>query len=174
VPDDATLPEPEDGVVRALGVVLPIPDGWVLDRALYDDGMLGASPDQLEPDQLVIAAAGIEDHATFGVAGLDLDGAIDHFRELLPGAPDQDEPIEVDGAERAHLLRFDDLELEPGADRSHEVVVLADDGDGELALFNYAATADGLDEEVLELVLEGIGYDPDSEPPEIEEPTNVS
>ena len=167
---DLEIPEVEDGVIRAQGVVLPIPDGWVVDDMALAQGLVGASPDDAQPTQLLLAGADIETSPMFGVQGEDFEGAVETFRGLVPDGPDVDEEVALAGAERAQLLRFDELAVQEGQPPTTELVLIAEDAEGHLALFNYAAASEEFDDAIVDLLLADAGLDPDSEPTRPEEP----
>jgi len=103
-----------------------------------------------------------------GLAGLDKhfhNDVLEANRTQFPVEASVDEQATVEGAERAHLLRFDALPgQQEGAPDTSLLVLLADDGDGRLAVFNYAAPVDGFDDDLATSLVEGVGFDPDSDP----------
>ena len=163
------LPDPseqiEDGVFRGEGIILPIPDGFELDPAALMQGIVAALND--EGTQQLLGQA--VDTADFPEP-LDID-EIAAENEAQFGAPILDEDIDIDGAARARQLRFDDI---PGqmedAPALTAQVVLAEDGDGELAFFQYVATTDEFEPDNAERYLSGVGFDPDSSPPSSQPP----
>jgi hypothetical protein len=165
------LPDVEDGVIRTEGVVVPVPDGWTLDETAFSQGVIGISPDTGAdgevPSQLLIASGAIGSNPVFGVQGLGYEDILELYGSLLPGGPDLDEDVEVDGSDRARLLRYNDIAVQEGQDPTDEVLLVVDAGDGRVALFNYAAPSDEFDEDVLQLLLAEAGIDPDSEPTEL-------
>lgn len=168
---DLDLPDADefiaDGEFRGQGVVMPIPDGWTVDDMALVQGLVAASADEDQTQQLVAQAI---DTADLG------DDQQVTFEDLLevqrtqfaPVDPDLeatvDEAVEIDGATSAHRLRFEQVQIDeqPAFDLE---LVLAEDGDGRIALFNYAAPSEAFDDAVAELMMDGIGIDPDSEPP---------
>jgi hypothetical protein len=149
-----------DGTYRGEGIVLPVPEGWRVDEGAFAQGLVLAMPE-----------AGDEQLAGQAVDTADLGEEID-FGELVEanrgqfGAePTEDEEVELEGAAQAHLLRFDGLEpQEEGQPEGSLLLVMADDGNGRIAVFNYAASTDDYDEGNAELLLSAAGFDPDSEP----------
>lgn len=168
-PDTPTLDpeqgEVEDGVFRGQGVMLPVPEGWQVDQAGLAQGVVGALPEGGESNQFLVAVAGINEAPGTEFEGMGLDEAVSSYRELAPSEPAVDEEIEFAGAARAHELRFEDLEAQqPDQPPSDQLIILSEDGDGQLALFNYVAPSDGFDEAIADLLLAEGGLDPDSEP----------
>jgi hypothetical protein len=165
------LPDVEGGVIRAEGVVVPVPDGWTLDETAFSQGVIGISPDTgadgEAPSQLLIASGAIGSNPVFGVQGLGYEDILELYGSLLPEGPSIDEDVEVEGSDRARLLRYDEITVQEGQDPTDEVLLLVDAGDGRVALFNYAAPSDEFDEDVVQLLLDQAGIDPDSEPSEL-------
>jgi hypothetical protein len=162
--EEMDLPDPnehvEDGVFRGVGVMLPTPEGWELDEMSFAQGMVVAFTE----DRLQTLAAQAVDTADIE-EDLDYDQLVETSRDDLGGEPDADEEIEFAGADRAHLLRFDDLEAqEEGAPENTLLTIIADDGAGQLAMFNYVAPTEDYDEDTEDLLLSQGGFDPDSEP----------
>lgn len=165
--EQGDLPDPnenvEDGVFRGDGIVLPIPEGFELEPTAYMQGLVAAvTPDG---DRQVAGQAVDADSLP---EPLDLDELAEANQEQL-GEATSDEETEVDGATRARVLRFDDVpgQVEGQPDLSL-LLVLAEDGEGEIAIFNYVAPTEDFDTEEAEARLSGVGFDPDSSPPEPE------
>lgn len=168
---DLELPEADefiaDGEFRGQGVVLPIPDGWTVDDMALLQGLVSATADEDRTQQLAAQAVdtaqlGEDQQVTFDDV---LEIQRSQFAQIDPELePTVDETVEVDGATAAHRLRFEGVQIEdqPSFDLD---VVLAEDGEGRIALFNYAAPTEAFDEAIAELMLDGAGIDPDSEPP---------
>jgi hypothetical protein len=162
--DGPELDDPNEQVTddrfRGEGIVLPVPDGWRVDEMAFAQGLVLAMPEGGEEQfagQAVDTADLEED--------IDLDGLIAANREQFESGPTQDEEVELEGAARAHLLRFDELQpQQEGQPEGSLLLVMADDGDGRIAVFNYAAPTDDFDDERAELLLGVAGFDPDSEP----------
>jgi hypothetical protein len=149
-----------DGAFRGEGIVLPVPDGWRVDEMAFAQGLVLAMPeagDEQFAGQAVDTAELEED--------LDFAELVDANREQFESEPTEDEQIELDGAEQAHLLRFDGLPPQAeGQPEGSLLLVMADDGEGRIAVFNYAAATDDYDEGNAELLLSAAGFDADSEP----------
>jgi hypothetical protein len=149
-----------EGAFRGEGIVLPVPDGWRVDEMAFAQGLVLAMPeagDEQFAGQAVDTADLQED--------LDFAELVDANREQFESAPTEDEQIELDGAEQAHLLRFDGLPPQAeGQPEGSLLLVMADDGEGRIAVFNYAAATDDYDEGNAELLLSAAGFDADSEP----------
>jgi hypothetical protein len=170
-PELGDLPDPNeqvtDGAFRGDGVILPIPDGWELDPMAYAEGVVVASSEDLVHQ----IAAQSADMAELGEPANDFDSIVDANREQLPVEPEADEEIELAGAERAHLLRFG--ALTSGAEGEPEIdllILIAEDGDGTLALFQYAAPTGEYQDDIEQLLLTEGGIDPDSEPRPVPQP----
>ncbi|MTV24559.1 hypothetical protein FTX61_03880 [Nitriliruptoraceae bacterium ZYF776] len=154
----------EDGVYRGSGITLPVPDGFRLDEQAFAQGIVAAI-DADATQQLIGQAIDADEAAAAGGGELDLDTLLEGVRDQVPDEPDVDEEIELEGAERAHRLTF--LDVDPGqegVEPSSVTIVLAEDGDGLLGEFTYSAATDAYDEDAEATFLEGIGFDPDSEP----------
>ncbi|MFA9430879.1 hypothetical protein [Egicoccus sp. AB-alg2] len=170
-PGEPELPDAEefitDGEFRGQGVVLPVPDGWSVDEFGLLQGIVVATSDEDQSQQLAaqaVDASGLEEEQQ-----IDFDELLElqrtQFQEVDPEIePTIDEEVEVGGAERAQRLRFESVEVEEQPAFTLDLV-LADDGQGTIALFNYAAPSEAFDEEVADLLVTGAGIDPDSEPP---------
>jgi hypothetical protein len=155
-----------DDAVRGLGVVLPLPDGWEFDPLPASQGALFARAGDVDPDQLMLAVAGIESDPASGFEGMGLEDALEVLRDSVPVAPDRDEAVDLDGAVAAHLLEYVDVQMgsEEGGPDSYQLLILGEDPDGVLALFNYVARSGSEDLAVTERLLVEAGFDPDSEP----------
>jgi hypothetical protein len=164
-PDDDVLELPRivDDTLRAEGVVLPVPEGWSVDETAFAQGLVGVSPGGEPPSQLLIASGAIESDPVFGVEGLSYDEILEAFAGLVPEGPAVDEEVQIEGAERARLLRYNQVEMMEGQEPTDEVLLLVDAGGGQVALFNYAAPSAIFDEEVLQLLLDEAALDPDHE-----------
>ncbi|MEX2503208.1 MAG: hypothetical protein WD378_00060 [Egicoccus sp.] len=173
---DLELPDPDefisDGEFRGQGIILPIPDGWSVDQMALLQGLVAASADDDQTQQLVAQAI---DTTQLGEdQQISFDELIEvqrtQFDPIDPDLePSVDEEVEIDGATAAHRLRFEDVQIEeqPAFDLE---LVLAEDGEGRIALFNYAAPTDSFDDAIAEQMVDGVGIDPDSEPPEPQVP----
>lgn len=171
--------EPDaDGNLRAQGVVVPIPEGWDVDPGALGSGLVLAVPPGSDGLPALVAAAGVEVNPFLGFQGLDYDGALAILRDLDPaGEATRDQEVAVAGAERAHLLVFEDLHTptadgQPQLPDTDQLVILAEDADQRLAIFNYSTVAGAYEEAVEALLLTEAGFDPDSDPdlPELPEP----
>lgn len=161
------LPSPDDldelitdGTFRGEGVVISAPAGWRFEPAAYAQGLI-----------LAVAADGRQQVAAQAVdldrlaEPLTYDEVVEANRDGFPTSASQDEDIRIEGASQARLLRFDDLPDPEGAGPDSTLVVLvADDGQGRLAVFNYLAPSEEYDAAVTELLLASVGFDPDSDP----------
>jgi hypothetical protein len=156
-----------DDAVRGLGVVLPLPAGWEFDPVPASQGALFASDGGLDPEQLLFAVAGIESDPASGFEGLGLEDALEVVRGSVPMDPDRDEAVSLEGAVAAQLLEYEDVQIgseTDGGPVSYQVVILAEDAEGMLALFNYVALSGSEDLAVTDQLLAEAGFDPDSEP----------
>jgi hypothetical protein len=151
----------EDGVYAGNGVLLPVPDGWELDPQAFQQGIVAA----FSEDQQAQMTAGAVD--TEG-QDLDFEEMVDSVRQQLEDDAEVDEEIELQGAERAHRLTI--LGLPPqqeGMPENDVTIILAEDGNGLVGEFAYAAPNGEYDEELADLLVAEAGFDPDSEPPEM-------
>lgn len=166
VPDDLglDLPDPgemvSDGVFRSEGLVLPAPDGWVFDQMALAQGIVSAAAedgDEYFAGQ-VIDTSLVDEEMT-------VDSLIETNRGQIPDEPALDEAVEIEGAVEARQLRYDGIAAQmEGQPDTSVLLVVADDGEGRIAIFNYAAATDAFDEEHAELLLSTAAFDPDSEP----------
>jgi hypothetical protein len=149
-----------DGSYRGEGIVLPVPDGWRLDEMAFAQGLVLAMPDD-GSQQFFGQAVDTDDLPE----EIDFDELVAANRDQFEVGPTEDEEIDLEGATRAHLLRFDELPAQQeGEPEGTLVLVIADDGDGRIAVFNYAAASDDFDEDSADLLLSAAGFDPDSDP----------
>jgi hypothetical protein len=163
----------EDGTFRGEGIVLPIPEGWQFEPAAQLQGQVLATEGDEGLQQIFGQAVDVEDlpqPVTF-------EELLDSNREQFPDEePAVDEEIDVEGAEQAHQLRYDALPAtQEGLPEVSIVLIVADDGDGRLGSFNYAAATDDFEDAVAEQFVDVAGFDPDSDPtppqmPELGEP----
>lgn len=169
---DLELPDPDefiaDGEFRGQGVVLPLPDGWSVDQMTLLQGLVSASADDDQMQQLAAQAVDTTQLGEDQQVSFDdlLEVQRSQFEAIDPDlTPSIDEAVDIEGATAAHRLRFEDVQIDqqPAFDLE---LVLAEDGEGRIALFNYAAPTGDFDEAISELMLEGAGIDPDSQPPE--------
>lgn len=152
----------EDGVFRGVGVVLPVPDGWTLDPAAFAQGVVVATSED-GTQQLTARAVDTSEAEATGQP-VDLDTLIEATRQL--GEADVDEEVELEGARRAHRLTY--LNLPPqqeGAPESSGTIVIAEDGAGLVGEFTFVAASADYDETFESVLIEGAGFDADSEPP---------
>jgi hypothetical protein len=159
----------EDGVFRGAGVVLPVPEGWSLDQTAYAQGVIAA----ISEDGTQQMSAQAIDAETLAAGGqdVDLELLLDNVRQL--GPPDVDESVELTGATEAHRLTYLQLPAQQeGLPDNSATIVLAEDDRGLIGEFTVSAASEDYDSDLEELLLEGAGFDPDSEPrtPEIPEP----
>ena len=160
----ADLPDPNDdvtdGAYRGSGVILPIPEGWALDQASFAQGALVAIPEDAS-QQLFAQAVDVDtlpEELTF-------DQVVEDNLTQAGEEPTVNEEIELAGAEQARELRFEGLPAQvEGEPETSVLLVVADDGDGRLGIFNYAALADDFDDETAALLIDEAGFDADSDP----------
>jgi hypothetical protein len=158
--------EVADGTARGIGLVLPLPAGWELDPSSAAQGAMIASDGGAEPEQLLLGVAGIEVDPLSGFEGVGLDEGLELIRGAAPQVPDRDEAVQLPGAAAARLLEYEDVPgPEEGLASSYQLIMLADDGSGRLALFNYVALAGAVDRAFVERLTTEAGFDPDSSPP---------
>jgi hypothetical protein len=149
-----------DGSYRGEGILLPVPEGWRVDEMAFAQGLILAMP---ESGNEQFAGQAV-DTADLGEE-IDFDELVEANRDQFEEAPSEDEEIELEGAARAHLLRFDDVApQQDGEPDGTLLLVMADDGEGRIAVFNYAAPSDDYDDANADLLLSAAGFDPDSQP----------
>lgn len=165
-PEDMEDPneQVDDGVFAGAGVVLPVPEGWQLDPAAFQQGaVLGASQDQSQ--QMSARAIDVEEAKDAGQE-MDFDTLLETIREGVDQDPDVDEEVDLQGAERGHRLTYLGVPAQQeGASESSVTILLAESGDGYVGEFTYAAQPDGYDEQIADRLVDEAGFDPDSEPP---------
>jgi hypothetical protein len=154
-----------DTQARGVGVVLPLPAGWELDPGPATQGALFSTSGEAEPEQLLLGVAGIEDDPFSGFEGASFDEALEVIRGSVPQEPDRDEAVELAGARSAQVLEYEQIPGgEEGGPDSYQAVLLAEDADGTLALFNYVALSGSEDRDFIDRLIDEAGFDPDSEP----------
>lgn len=158
------LPDPNDlitdGVFRGEGLIMPAPEGWTFDDTALAQGIVAAT-DASEEQQL---AGQVIDTTQMGEE-MTLDALIETNRDQIDDAPSVDESIEIEGAVGAHQLRYDQLSAQiEGQPDMAVLLIVADDGDGNLAIFNYVAMVDAFDDANADLLVSTAAFDPDSEP----------
>lgn len=165
---EQAAPEPsgnvEDGVYRGNGIQVPIPDGFELDPAAEAQGVVVAtSADGMQ--QLSARAVNAADAEAAGGEEIDLDALVDSVRQQVGEDAEIDEEVEIEGADRAHRLTFANLPGQgEGAPETSATVVFAQAGDL-IAEFVFSASTDSYDEAIATQMVDGAGFDPDSEPP---------
>jgi hypothetical protein len=151
----------DDGTFRGEGIVLPIPEGWDFDPTAQLQGQVLASEGEEGLQQIAgqaVDVAALPEPVTF-------EELLDNNRQQFQEEPEVDEEIEIEGAERAHQLRYDALPAaQEGLPEVSIVLIVAEDGDGRLGSFNYAAATDEFEDATAEQLLTTAGFDPDSEP----------
>lgn len=162
--DADALPDPndqvQDGEYRGRGIVLPVPDGYELDPGLYMQGFVAAVAD--DGSRQIVGQAVDTDEVPEAPS---LQDVIDANNEQF-GEPALEEDVEVDGASQATRLRYDGAvpSQTPDGDDLTLLLVVAENDEGELGIFNYVAPEDDYDEEQARTVLASAGFDPDSAP----------
>ncbi len=161
--DQGDLPDPNeqvvDGEFRGEGIILPVPDGFELDPTAFMQGLIAA----VTPDGERQIAGQAVDADTLPDAP-DLEELV-AANSAQFGEPASDESIDISGAAEARQLRYDTLPAQAeGQPDLTLLLVVADNGDGRLAVFNYVAPVDDYDNEVAEDTLSTVGFDPDSSP----------
>lgn len=160
----------EDGVFRGEGILLPIPDGWQFEPTAQLQGRVLATEGDEGMQQLFGQAVDVEDLPE----AVTFEQLLEDSRAQFDQEPEVDEEIELPGAEVAHQLRYDALPAtQEGLPEVSIVLLVAEDPDGRIGSFNYAAAADEFEDAVAERFVTETGFDPDSDPtplqlPEIE------
>ncbi|MFN2347239.1 MAG: hypothetical protein ABR616_16190 [Dermatophilaceae bacterium] len=171
--DDAGVQDPnddiEDGVYRGNGVALPVPDGWSIDPAAFQQGVVAATPDD-GAQQLTAQAIDTDAADAAGTGPLDIESLLDGVRQQIQQDPDTDEPVDALGADTAHRLTYLQLPAQQeGQPETSATIVLAET-DGLIGEFVYSAAGDNYDEAIASALLDGAGFDPDSEPTPLPQP----
>ncbi len=158
----------EDGVYRGNGVALPVPDGWSIDPAAFQQGVVAATP--ADGAQQLTAQAIDTTQAGTGAERLDIETLLDGVRQQIQQDPETDEQVEVDGADSAQRLTYLQLPAQQeGQPETSATIVIAETGDlvGE---FVYSAAGDDYDEAIADVLVDEAGFDPDSEPTPLPQP----
>jgi hypothetical protein len=163
------LPDPNedvvDGVYRGNGVVLPVPEGWSIDPAAMMQGVVAAFPED-GSQQLTARAVDTEQAEAGGAGPIELEGLVDSVRQQIGQDAATDEEVELVGADRAFRLTYLDLPgQQEGQPDTGITLVLAESG-GLVGEFVYSAGSADYDEQVVSLLVEEAGFDPDSEVPD--------
>ncbi len=164
-----------DGVFRGQGVLLPVPDDFTLDQQSFTMGQIVATtgfdaedPEAGDPEQVLVGTAQDVSEAP-AEEDLTLDGIIDTMLGQGQLEPNAEEDVDLDNADEARALFFDEIEGQPGPEGEEPaaqqgLVVIALDGADQLAQFEYVAEQDHYDEGIEQQLLDGAGFDPDSDP----------
>lgn len=151
----------DDGTFRGEGIVLPIPGGWQFEPTAQLQGQVLATEGDEGLQQIFGQAVDVADlpqPVTF-------EELLESNRGQFEEEPAIDEPIELEGAEQAHQLRYDALApTGEGLPEVSIVLIVAEDGDGRLGSFNYAAATDEFEDEVAERFVTETGFDAGSDP----------
>lgn len=163
------LPDPNedvvDGVYRGNGVVLPVPEGWSIDPAAMMQGVVAAFPED-GSQQLTARAVDTEQAEASGAEPIELDSLVDSVRQQIEQDAATDEEVELVGADRAFRLTYLDLPgQQEGQPDTGITLVLAESG-GLVGEFVYSAGSADYDEQVVSLLVDEAGFDPDSEVPD--------
>lgn len=163
-----TLADPnddvEDGVYRGSGVTLPVPDGFSLDQAAFQQGIVAAVNED-GTQQLTARAIDTSQAQGSTATPMELDALVDSVRQQIDQEAETDEEVELSGADRAHRLTYLDLPAQQeGVSDTSATIVLAEAGDDLVGEFAYNAETDTYDEAVTARLLDEAGFDPDSEP----------
>jgi len=153
-----------DGVYRGNGVVLPVPQGWSIDPAAMMQGVVAAFPED-GSQQLTARAIDTELAEAGGAQPIELQTLVDTVRQQIAQDAAIDEEVDLGGADRAFRLSYPDLPgQQEGQPDTGITLVLAESGElvGE---FVYSAASAAYDEEIVSLLVEEAGFDPDSEVP---------
>jgi hypothetical protein len=163
------LPDPNedvvDGVYRGNGVVLPVPEGWSIDPGAMLQGVVAAFPED-GSQQLTARAVDTEQAEAGGAEPIELDSLVDGVRQQIEQDAATDEEVELFGADRAFRLTYLDLPgQQEGQPDTGITLVLAESG-GLVGEFVYSAGSADYDEQVVSLLVDEAGFDPDSEVPD--------
>lgn len=163
------LPDPnedvQDGVYRGNGVVLPVPEGWSIDAAAFQQGVVAAVPED-GAQQLTAQAIDAAQAEAAGAEPLEFDTLLDGVREQVDQDAEMDEEVELAGADRAHRLTYLDLPgQQEGQPDSGVTIVLAEGPEQLIGEFVYSAGSEDYDESIASQLVDQAGFDPDSELP---------
>ncbi|MCC5949627.1 MAG: hypothetical protein JJT89_14345 [Nitriliruptoraceae bacterium] len=160
----ADMPDPnedvEDGVFRGAGVALPVPEGWTLDPMSAAQGLIVALPEDGSQQFIgqAIDTTTLEEELTY-------DEVVESNRAAVPGVePTTEEDVDLEGATQARQLLFEGATFDQQPDATNVLLLVAEDGEGRIAVFNYAAATEDYDPELAELLLASAGFDAGSEP----------
>lgn len=161
--DQGDLPDPNeqvvDGEFRGEGIIMPVPDGFELDPNAFMQGLVAAVTADGER-QIAGQAVDVDTLPD----SPDLDELVEANSAQF-GEPASDEPVDVTGAAEARQLRYDTLPAQmEGQPDLTLLLIVADNGEGRLAVFNYVAPVDDYDNDEAEATLSTVGFDPDSAP----------
>lgn len=156
-----------DGVYRGNGVALPIPDGWSIDPAAFQQGVVAVMPEN-GAQQLTARAIDTEQAEASNAGPMDIESLLDGVRQQIDQDPEADEEVDLVGAEQAHRLTYLQLPAQQeGQPETSATIVIADSGDGLVGEFAYSATVEDYNEDIASDLVDEAGFDPDSEPAEI-------
>ena len=156
----------EDGVYRGNGVTLPVPDGWSIDPAAFQQGVVAATPED-GAQQLTAQAIDTASAGAAGAGPLDIESLLDGVRQQIQQDPEVDEQVEVVGADNAHRLTYLQLPAQQeGQPESSATIVIAE-ADDLVGEFVYSAAGEDYEEAIASVLVDGAGFDPDSEPAEL-------
>lgn len=171
------LPDPnedvEDGVYRGVGVALPIPEGWSIDPGALQQGVVAAFPED-GSQQLTARAVDTEQAEAEGAEPIEFETVLDSVRQQIEQEAETDEQIELVGAQQAYRLTYLDLPgQQEGASDAGLTIMLAESTEGSgrlLGEFVYTAGSADYDDEIVTLLADEAGFDPDSEVPDPVQP----
>jgi hypothetical protein len=151
----------DDGTFRGEGIILPIPEGWQFEPTAQLQGQVLATEGDEGLQQIFGQAVDVADLPE----PLTFEELLESNREQFEEEPQVDEEIELAGAEQAHQLRYDALgPTQEGMPEVSIVLIVAEDGDGRLGSFNYAAATEDFEDATAEQFLSVTGFDADSDP----------
>jgi hypothetical protein len=167
--DQEDLPDPnedvENGIYRGNGVVLPVPEGWSIDPGALSQGVVAAFPED-GSQQLTARAVDTEQAEADGAEPIEFDSLVDSVRQQIEQDAATDEQIEVVGADRAYRLTYLDLPGQQEGQPDTGVTLVLAESEGLVGEFLYSAGSADYDEDIVSLLVEEAGFDPDSEVPD--------
>lgn len=153
----------EDGVYRGNGVALPVPEGWSIDAAAFQQGVVAATPEdgaqQLTARAIDTTSAGVQ-----GAGPLDIEALLDGVRQQIDQDPEADEQVDVVGADTAHRLTYLQLPAQQEGQPQTSATIVVAEADGLVGEFVYSAASEDYDEATASVLVDEAGFDPDSEP----------
>lgn len=157
------------------GVIVPVPDGWDVDRNNLAAGQVIVTPGDIVDTQRIVVADDVLTSPYSGLEGDSLKELVRQVRRARDDEPLVDKALKkFKGAERAHQLLFETASrtgategtegTPPPGPPVRELMILAESPDGQFALFYYRALKADFNPGLARRLRKQAGLDPDSEP----------